>query len=103
MATKTQKQAKPKSQSESKRVELVVDAQEATQVAVTGDFTGWSPEGVPLAKDEHGEWRATLELAPDEYQYRLKIDGEWRDHSTADKRVLNPFGSENCVLLVGRG
>lgn len=103
VATKTQKQAKPESQSASKRVELVVDAREAAQVAVTGDFTGWSPEGVPLARGEQGEWRATLELAPGEYQYRLKIDGEWKDHPTAQKRVPNPFGSENCVLLVGRG
>lgn len=103
MATKTQKQAKSKAQDGVKKVELVVDAAEAAQVAVTGDFTGWSQDGVALAKDEHGEWRATLELAPGEYQYRLKIDGEWRDHRTAEKRVSNPFGSENCVLLVNRG
>lgn len=100
---KTQKRAKPKSQIDSKRVVLVVDAREATQVVVTGDFTGWSPEGVPLARGSQGEWHAILELAPGEYQYRLKIDGEWKDHSTAEKRVPNPFGSENCVLLVNRG
>lgn len=103
MATKTQKQSKPETQGEAKRIEIVVNAQDASQVAVTGDFTGWSPEGLPLAKGEQGEWRATLELAPGEYQYRLKIDGEWKDHATAQKRVPNPFGSENCVLLVNRG
>ncbi len=103
MATKTQKQVKPVAQSAASRVDLVVDAAEAAQVAVTGDFTGWSPEGVPLAKGERGEWRATLELAPGEYQYRLRVDGEWRDHAEAQKRVPNPFGSENCVLQVHRG
>ncbi len=41
-----------------------------------------------------------LELAPGEYQYRLIVDGEWRDHSEATRRVANSFGTQNCVLIV---
>jgi hypothetical protein len=41
-----------------------------------------------------------LNLAPGEYQYRLLVDGEWKDHSEAKRRVPNAFGSENCVLTV---
>jgi 1,4-alpha-glucan branching enzyme len=91
-----QKRAK----SPAKSVSLVVQAPDAKAVSVTGDFTQWSDEGLPLSKASNGEWQTSLKLAPGEYQYRLRIDGDWRDHAEAQKRVPNPFGSENCVLSV---
>lgn len=75
----------------------VVDAREVT---VTGDFTGWSKDKVRLTRDGKGEWTGVLELAPGEYQYRLLVDGEWRDDPLAQTRVPNQFGSTNCVLKV---
>lgn len=69
-------------------------------VAVTGDFTGWSSKGIALEKTTEGEWSVTFKLRPGEYQYRLLVDGEWRDHLEARKRVPNPFGAENCILTV---
>jgi 1,4-alpha-glucan branching enzyme len=73
---------------------------DAKEVTVTGDFTGWSKEKVRLTKDAKGEWSGVLELAPGEYQYRLLVDGEWRDDPLAQARVPNQFGSSNCVLKV---
>ena len=72
----------------------------ARDVVITGDFTGWTREGIRLLRKGPGVWEATLQLAPGEYQYRLLVDGVWRDHSEAKKRVPNPFGSHNCVLVV---
>jgi 1,4-alpha-glucan branching enzyme len=81
-------------------VRLEVLAAEAHEVFVSGDFTEWSEGQLRLTRDAEGVWSATLELSPGEYQYRLKIDGEWRDDPRAKKRVPNAFGSENCVLIV---
>ena len=67
---------------------------------LTGDFSGWAPDKVRLKPKEGGVWSAKLTLAPGEYQYRLLIDGEWRDHAEASRRLPNPFGTENCVLTV---
>lgn len=86
--------------SSQKRVLFVVHLPDAQEVIVTGDFTNWSPEGIALAKESNGDWQTRLQLSPGEYQYRLRVDGEWRDHSEAQKRVPNPFGSENCVLSI---
>ncbi len=83
-----------------KRVAFVVKNLEAASVALTGEFTGWSDEGVALAKGPDGLWSTTLNLAPGEYQYRLRVDGGWRDDPGSARRVPNPFGSENCVLVV---
>jgi 1,4-alpha-glucan branching enzyme len=83
-----------------RRVAIAVHAPEATEVRVTGDFTHWVKQGIRLSHDGNGPWRTVLPLEPGTYQYRLLIDGEWKDHAEATERVRNPFGSENCVLMV---
>ncbi len=81
-------------------VPLEVVAPTALYVEVTGDFTGWVQYGLRLRRDGNGGWRIVLHLEPGEYQYRLLINGEWKDHAEATRRVLNPFGTQNCVLEV---
>lgn len=83
-----------------KRVPFTVRMENADSVAITGDFTDWSEDGIPLTRGGRGEWKTTLGLAPGEYQYRLRVDGRWSDHSEAPKRVPNGLGGENCVLTV---
>ena len=91
---------KPDPAGASRPIAVIVRAQEAAEVVITGDFTGWSPEGIPLKRSSRGEFRATLSLEPGQYQYRLRIDGQWADHVDAPRRVPNPFGTDNCVLDV---
>ncbi len=83
-----------------KKVTLGILAPTAREVLVTGEFTEWNKEGVRLAKRPNGEWSGILELAPGEYQYRLLVDGQWHDHPETEKRVPNPYGGTNCVLVV---
>jgi len=73
---------------------------EAREVVLTGDFSGWAKDKVRLTKAGNGEWSGTIELAPGEYQYRLLVDGEWRDDPGAQVRVPNGFGTSNCVLRI---
>lgn len=72
----------------------------AKDVIITGDFVRWAPQGVPLSYDGGETWRTALDLAPGEYQYRLIVDGQWVDDPKAAKRVPNPYGTENCLLIV---
>lgn len=83
-----------------RRVPIVVKFDGAKEVAITGDFIGWKEDGIKLVKTPTGEWRSSVELMPGEYQYRVRVDGRWHDHAEAKKRVPNPFGTENCVLIV---
>ena len=83
-----------------KKIPLRVRAEGAKEVVLTGDFTQWAKDKVRLTPSAGGEWIASLELAPGEYQYRLIVDGEWRDHAEAAQRVPNSFGTQNCVLIV---
>jgi hypothetical protein len=83
-----------------KRVPIVVRLDGAREVVLTGDFTGWAKDEIRLFPSAPGEWGAQLQLSPGEYQYRLIVDGEWRDDPAVTKRVPNPFGTQNCVLTV---
>jgi len=89
-----------RSNSSQKVVQLIAHVPHCKAVSVTGDFAKWSEEGIALVKGPNNDWKITLKLAPGEYQYRLRADGHWRDHSEATKRIQNPFGTENCVLVV---
>lgn len=83
-----------------KKIPLRIRAEGAKEVILTGDFTQWARDKVRLSPAASGEWITVLDLAPGEYQYRLIVDGEWRDHADAARRVPNSFGTQNCVLTV---
>jgi 1,4-alpha-glucan branching enzyme len=72
----------------------------ASDVRITGDFTGWTLAGIPLWDEGDGSWCTLLSLDPGIYEYRMVIDGDWADHDEARDRVSNPYGGENCVLTV---
>jgi chromosome partitioning protein len=80
---------------------FTLDAPNAQNVYLTGEFTNWSREGVRMRKDEKdGFWKATLLLDPGEYEYRYIVDGIWiKDPNNTDS-VLNEFGQENSLLIV---
>jgi hypothetical protein len=83
-----------------RKISLRTSVAGSSHVAVTGDFTQWSREGVALQKGAGDEWIGVLELAPGEYQYRLVVDGQWCDDPKATARVQNPYGTSNCILKV---
>lgn len=80
---------------------FALDAPNAQNVYLTGEFINWSREGVRLKKNEKdGLWKATLNLKAGEYEYRFIVDGVWiKDPNNADS-VLNEFGQENSLLIV---
>lgn len=44
----------------------------ATTVYVVGEFNNWdTTRGVPMTKDQNGDWRATIELLEGEYEYKF--------------------------------
>jgi 1,4-alpha-glucan branching enzyme len=85
-----------------KRVVFSLDAPNARQVHVTGTFCDWQADSCALKRDSRGKWSATLSLPPGRYEYRFLVDGGWRDDPKCTERVLNAFGTENCILHVLR-
>jgi len=92
--------SKPSRRPALRRLRFLVKLEGAKEVVLTGDFTRWAKDEIKLNPIGQGEWETVLRLLPGEYQYRLLVDGEWRDDAQAKKRVPNSFGTENCVLTV---
>lgn len=72
----------------------------AHTVLVAGDFTAWNQAPLSLRKDKSGVWKKTISLPPGRYEYRLLVDGEWRDDPQCPNRQPNQFGGHNCVCIV---
>jgi len=74
----------------------------ARQVAVTGDFNGWHPDGVPLrATGKPGLWETTLRLSPGAYSYNFIVDGNYLvPDPNASAQSPDGYGGTNSILLV---
>jgi 1,4-alpha-glucan branching enzyme len=93
----------PKSKEPKQKVSFSYSAPSAETVLIAGDFTGWNQAPVSLKKDKTGVWKKTISLPPGTYEYRLLVDGEWRDDPQCATRKPNQFGGENCVCIVDGG
>ena len=82
-----------------KRIYFKIEAPDADTVHLCGDFNDWAPEARPLKRNQKGEWTGYLQLEPGTYQYRFRVNGEWRNRPDVDL-APNPFGGQNCVLEV---
>ena len=74
----------------------------AHNVAVTGDFNGWDPQGVPLkAAGKPGLWETTLRLHPGAYSYNFIVDGNVLvPDPNAANQMPDGYGGTNSILLV---
>jgi 1,4-alpha-glucan branching enzyme len=81
-------------------VVFLVEAPEANDVFLAGDFNNWNPETLPMEKDDDGVWKRTLKLDPNLYEYKFIIDGEWKTDSQNSKTCPNCFGTENNILAI---
>lgn len=75
---------------------------QAREVAITGDFTDWSVEGIPLERVEGNTWRLDLPLEPGVFEYKYIVDGVWKVDPENPERVRNSYGQLNSLLTVPR-
>ncbi|MFC3334124.1 isoamylase early set domain-containing protein [Flavobacterium palustre] len=84
------------------KVTFSIEAKEATQVSVIGDFNNWNAEEGTLSKLKNGTFKGVFDLDKDAaYEFKYLIDGEYVNESEADSFKWNEFaGTENSVLEV---
>lgn len=90
----------PKTAAQAREVEFVFQAPNAKRVSVAGQFNNWNTDSQPMKKSKDGAWRATIRLAPGQYEYKFFVDGAWSQDVPTDKRAQNAFGTYNCVISV---
>jgi hypothetical protein len=77
---------------------LAIEARDASRVEVMGDWNSWKP--VAAKRAANGVWYADVRLAPGEYRYAFRVDGnEWRvPRGTA--AVDDGFGGKSAYITV---
>lgn len=82
------------------RVELVYPDFAGRELKIAGEFNNWAPdEGVETIIDGD-DIRKIFYVEPGEYQYRLIIDGKWRNDPTNPDQILNSLGVHTSMLKV---
>lgn len=84
------------------KVTFSVEAKEADEAAVVGDFNNWNPEEGALNKLKNGTFKGVFNVDKDAtYEFKYIIDGVFVNEIEADYFKWNEFaGSENSVLEV---
>jgi 1,4-alpha-glucan branching enzyme len=76
---------------------------DAVEVFLAGSFNRWHPRSTGMLRGGEGRWVVEVLLGEGRHEYRLVVDGEWRDDPLSPAFVANPFGTLNAVLVVGGG
>lgn len=81
-------------------VRFVFVAPTASNVAIVGDFNGWSPAGTAMRRTASGLWSVDLRLAPGRHTYGFVVDGVLvRDPNALDS-ADDDYGVPSSVVLV---
>ena len=83
-----------------RRILFSIDAPQAHEVAVVGDFNTWDRVSHPLKKDDNGLWQKIMMLPPGRYEYKFLVDGQWRTDPNNPRQCTNCYGTNNNILHV---
>jgi len=94
--------SKPKQikKEQKKRITFKLEASEAKEAILVGDFNNWDVKKHRMKKDNKGRWTKIVTLAPGRYEYKFLVDGQWQNDSGNVQMVHNSFGTLNNILTV---
>ncbi len=72
----------------------------AGSVWIAGTFNDWHPKTTEMIALEPGRWVKEFTLPPGEYEYRLVVDGVWKEDPGCPDSMPNPYGAHNSLLHV---
>lgn len=91
---------KQKKKTEKRKITFKLEASEAKEAILVGDFNSWDLKKHRMKKDNKGRWTKIVTLAPGRYEYKFLVDGQWQNDPGNDRMVHNSFGTLNNILTV---
>ena len=77
-----------------------LNAPEAKEVYITGDFNNWKVDENTRMSAENGNWMKKLDLGFGRYRYRFVIDGKWTEDPDNPTKEVNPYGEMDSLIDV---
>ena len=84
----------------SRRITFSLEAADAREVYLAGEFNDWSPTKSPMKKSTDGKWKKQLLLPPGEFEYKFLVDDQWIEDPQNDDARPNCFGTWNSLLNI---
>jgi chromosome partitioning protein len=77
-----------------------LNAPEAKEVYITGDFNNWKVDENTRMSAKNGNWMKKLNLSFGSYRYRFVIDGKWTEDPVNPAKEVNPYGEMDSLIDV---
>jgi 1,4-alpha-glucan branching enzyme len=81
-----------------RKVTFSLEAADAREVILMGDFNNWNSKTHPMKKDKDGVWKKAVLLFPGKYEYKFLVDGYWKEDPLNKQICPNRFGTYNNIL-----
>lgn len=91
---------KRKKKTQKGKITFKLEASEAKEAILVGDFNSWDVKKHRMKRDKKGRWTKIVTLSPGNYEYKFLVDGQWQNDPSNDELVPNSFGTLNNVLTV---
>jgi hypothetical protein len=85
---------------EKQKVVLDFSQQLGNEIKIAGEFNDWIPDGGIETIYEQDGIKKVFYVSPGDYEYRLVVDGRWKNDPTNPNKILNPLGVHNSMLHV---
>jgi 1,4-alpha-glucan branching enzyme len=82
------------------RYVFTLQAGDAKEVCLAGDFNQWRVCEAPLERVAEDTWSISLKLPPGRHQYMFVVDGRWVTDPNAAAHVNDGFGNQNAVVII---
>jgi 1,4-alpha-glucan branching enzyme len=89
-----------KEKAKRRRAAFFLEAPDAREVAVGGDFNQWNANTHSMTKDKSGAWKKTVMLPPGRFEYKFLVDGQWQNDPKNKEICPNCFGTQNNILVI---
>jgi hypothetical protein len=103
LATLVSAERAPRALDRAVPTQFVLEAPDASRVALVGDFNAWDADSTPLVRDpSSGIWTVIVPLSPGRHVYAFMVDGAaWTLDPRAPTAQDPDFGTPSSVVLVG--
>jgi len=89
---------KTKQKIKRRKVTFSLEATDANEVILMGDFNNWNAKKHRMKSDKNGMWNQSVVIPPGRYEYKFLVDRQWKEDPQNDHTCLNCFGTYNSVF-----
>ena len=94
------KKSIPKHKTKRRKITFSLEAVDAKEVHLIGEFNDWKAGAHPMKNDGNGIWVKTMLLPEGKFEYKFLVDNQWVSDPQNERSCPNCFGTQNSIVRV---